>query len=105
MRSRKQPRDRVKNKARQSREQKSAANTTIRNKQLCAARGSDKAPKQSVYPDLVQRLRAARDLENAPKRVYPDLVQHLCAAGDLEKAAEQRFTLSIVFNIYVLQEV
>ena len=70
--------------------QQRARNTTIRNKQLCAARVSEKAPKHkrlprscltsmccerfiekaqntSAYPYLVQRLRAARDLENGPK--------------------------------------
>ena len=172
MRSRKQPRDRVKNKARQSREQKSAvgSNTTIKNKPLCAARDSEKAPKhkrlprscstsmccailgegpktqaytpilfniyvllgifrkpqsRSVCPDLLQCLRAARDLKKAsehkrlplscststccerfreaPKHsVYPDLVQHLCTASEGSKT--QAFT-PIMFNIYVLREI
>ena len=116
MRSRKQPRDRVKNKARQSREQKSAvgSNTTIKNKPLCAARDSEKAPKHKRLPRSCSTSMCCAILGEGPKTqaytpilfniyvllgifrkpqsrsVCPDLLQCLRAARDLKKASEHK---------------
>ena len=108
MRSRKQPRDRVKNKARQSREQKSAAgsSTTIRNKQLCAARDSEKAPKHKRLPRSCSTSMCCERFREGPnhKRIPRSGSASTCCERFRERPKTQAFT-PILFNIYVLPEI
>ena len=108
MRSRKQPRDRVKNKARQSREQKSAAgsNTTIRNKQLCAARDSEKAPKHKRLLRSCSTSTCCERFREGPKhkRIPRSCSTSTCCERFRERPKTQAFT-PILFNIYVLPEI
>ena len=108
MRSRKQPRDRVKNKARQSREQKSAAgsNTTIRNKQLCAARDSEKAPKHKRLPRSCSTSMCCERFRQGPKhkRISRSCSTSTCCERFRKRPKAQAFT-RMLFNIYVLPEI
>ena len=105
MRSRKQPRDRVKNKARQSREQKSAARstTTIRNKQPCAARDSEKAPKHKRLPRSCSTSMCCERFREGPKhkRIPRSCSTSTCCERFRERPKAQAFT-RILFNVYVL---
>ena len=107
MLSRKQPRDRVKNKARQGREQKSAAgsNTTIRNKQLCAARDSEKAPKHKSLPRSCSTSMCCERFREGPKhkRIPRSCSTSTCCERFRERPKTQGFT-PILFNIYVLRD-
>ena len=107
MLSRKQPRDRVKNKARQGREQKSAAgsNTTIRNKQLCAARDSEKAPKHKSLPRSCSTSTCCERFREGPKhkRIPRSCSTSTCCERFREHPKTQGFT-PILFNIYVLRD-
>ena len=89
--------------------QQRARNTTIRNKQLCAARVSEKAPKHKRLPrSCLTSMCCERFIEKAQNtsayhRIPLSCSTSTCCERFRERPKTQAFT-PILFNIYLLRD-
>ena len=108
MRSRKQPRDRVKNKARQNREQKSAAGSKHNHKEQAAmcCQSFREGPKTQASTPILFNIYVLREIyREGPKhkRIPLSCSTSTCCERFRERPKTQAFT-PILFNIYLLRD-
>ena len=86
--------------------QQRGSNTTIRNKQLCAARDSEKAPKHKRLPRSCSTSMCCERFREGPKhkRISRSCSTSTCCERFRKRPKAQAFT-RILFNIYVLPEI